>query len=94
MYTIFNEPFHKRGNSFDASTEDFEFAKMFMDITEDLLKEGKLKTHPEEVGERGLEGALAGMRDMKGDKVSRRKLVYRVGETPEGSEAKVDFAAA
>ncbi len=70
MYTIFNEPFHKAKNDFPAMKEDFEFAKMFMEITEGLLKDGKLKTHPEKVGNAGLEGALRGMEDMKADKVS------------------------
>lgn len=42
-----------------------------------------LKTHPEQVGENGLHGALKGMEDMKNDKISGRKLVYRVKETPE-----------
>lgn len=91
MYTIFNEEFEKAGRKTPAVPEDFEFAKKFFDITEKLLHDGKLKTHPEKVGEKGLEGALHGMEDMKNDKVSRAKLVYRVRETPENSslEAKL-----
>ena len=92
MYTIFNEPFHKGKNEFPAVKEDFEFAKMFMEITENLLKEGKLKTHPEKVGDGGLEGALKGMEDMKADKVSGQKLVYRVGETPEEASKKIELS--
>lgn len=42
-----------------------------------------LRTHPEQVGENGLQGALQGMEDMKNEKISGRKLVYRVEETPE-----------
>jgi hypothetical protein len=57
MYTIFNEPFTKAGRDTPAVPEDFEFAKKFFDITEKLLAEGKLKTHPETVGPKGLEGA-------------------------------------
>ncbi|GIZ38404.1 hypothetical protein CKM354_000182100 [Cercospora kikuchii] len=82
MYTIFNDPFTKAGRETPAVPEDFEFAKKFFQITEDLLKEGKLKTHPEQVGGEGLVGALKGMEDMKNDKVSGKKLVYRVAETP------------
>jgi hypothetical protein len=82
MYTIFNEEFQKGPKVTPASKEDFEFAKKFYGITEELLKEGKLKTHPEKVGEKGLEGALQGMEDMKNGKVSGVKLVYRVADTP------------
>jgi len=82
MYTIFNEPFEKGGRMTEPSKEDFEFAKKFFGITEKLLAEGKLKTHPEKVGERGLEGALEGMQHMKEGKVSGVKLVYRVADTP------------
>ena len=91
MYTIFNEAFSKGKNETPANQEDFEFAKKFMDITERLIKEGKLQTHPEKVGEGGLAGALKGMKDMQGDKVSGQKLVYRVGET-EGEGASADYA--
>lgn len=82
MYTIFGEPFTKAGRETPAMPEDFEFAKKFFGITEQLLAEGKLKTHPEKVGENGLAGALQGMEDMKNEKVSASKLVYHVADTP------------
>lgn len=91
MYTIFGEGFKKGPNEMAASKEDFEYAKMFMDMTEKLFAEGKLKTHPEQVGRDGLEGALKGMQDMKDEKVSRSKLVYNVADTPSGSVAEVSF---
>ena len=91
MYTIFNDPFTKAGRETPAVPEDFEFAKQFFNITEKLLAEGKLKTHPEKVGEKGLEGALHGMQDMKDDKVSGSKLVYRVRDTPKDSKAEVEL---
>lgn len=91
MYTIFNDPFEKGGRETPAVPEDFEFAKKFFEITEKLLAEGKLKTHPEQIGSNGLEGALQGMEDMKNDKVSGKKLVYRVRETPENSSAQVEL---
>ena len=91
MYTIFNDAFEKAGKETPAVPEDFEFAKKFFGITEKLLAEGKLKTHPEQVGEKGLEGALKGMQDMKDEKVSGKKLVYRVRETPEDSTAEVEL---
>ncbi|TKA81666.1 hypothetical protein B0A55_01337 [Friedmanniomyces simplex] len=91
MYTIFNEKFEKGGKEFPAVSEDFEFAKKFFGITEKLLADGKLKTHPEQVGADGLAGALQGMEDMKNEKVSAKKLVYRVAETPADSKADVEL---
>jgi hypothetical protein len=82
MYTIFGEEFSKGGRSTPATKEDFDFAKKFYGITEKLLADGKLKTHPEKVGEGGLEGVLKGMDDMKNNGVSGVKLVYRVADTP------------
>jgi NADPH:quinone reductase-like Zn-dependent oxidoreductase len=91
MYTIFNDPFTKAGRETPALQDHFDFAKQFFQITEDLLREGKLKTHPEKVGEKGLEGALQGMEDMKNERVSANKLVYRVRETPAGSTASIEL---
>ncbi|KAK4497304.1 hypothetical protein PRZ48_011754 [Zasmidium cellare] len=87
MYTIFNEAFSKAGRDTPAIPEDFEFAKEIFDITEKLLAEGNLKTHPAKVGPKGLEGVLQGMEDMKNEKVSGAKLVYRVKETPQDTNA-------
>jgi NADPH:quinone reductase-like Zn-dependent oxidoreductase len=91
MYTIFNEPFTKVGRDTPAIPEDFEFAKKFFNIAEQLLAEGKLKNHAEKVGRGGLEGALQGLEDMKNDRVSGQKLVYRVAETPADSTAEVEL---
>lgn len=91
MYTIFNEAFTKAGRDTPAIQEDFDFAKEFFAITEKLLAEGKLKTHPAKVGSKGLEGALQGMKDMQEEKVSGQKLVYRVRETPADSKAEVEY---
>lgn len=91
MYTIFNEPFTKGGKETPASPEDFESAKRVFELTEKLLAEGKLKPHPEAVGEGGLRGVLKGMKDLQEDKVSGQKLVYRVEETEGGKEESVSF---
>ena len=91
MYTIFNDAFEKGGNKTPAVPEDFEFAKKFFEITEKLLAEGKLKTHPEKVGPKGLEGVLQGLQDLKNDKVTGQKLVYRIGDTPSGTTAEVEL---
>jgi hypothetical protein len=91
MYTIFGNAFEKRGNKTPAIPEDFEFAKKFFGITEKLLAEGKLKPHPEKIGPNGLEGALQGLQDLKNDKVTGQKLVYRVKETPQDSKAEIEL---
>lgn len=91
MYTIFNDPFEKAGKTTPAVPEDFEYAKKVFGVAEKLLAEGKLKTHPEKVGSNGLEGALQGMQDMKADKVSGQKLVYRVAETPANSTTEIEL---
>ena len=92
MYTIFDEPFTKGGRETPASPEDFASAKEVFALTEKLLKEGKLKPHPESVGAGGLRGVLQGMQDLKDDKVSGKKLVYRVEETDGGKgEESVSF---
>ncbi|KAK1090037.1 hypothetical protein LTR48_009090, partial [Friedmanniomyces endolithicus] len=83
--------FEKGGKEFPAKREDFEFAEKFFGITEELLREGKLKTHPELVGSDGLAGALKGMEDMKDEKVSAKKLVYRVKDTPKETKAEVEL---
>lgn len=91
LYTVFGEAYTKGGRETPASPEDLEFGKKWYAIVEKLLAEGKLKTHPEKIGERGLEGALQGMQDMKEDKVSGQKLVYRVADTPQDSKAEVEL---
>lgn len=82
MYSVFGEPFEKKGVKFPASPDDFEFTKKFMGITENLLADGKLKPHAEEIRENGLEGVLKGFADLKAGKVSGNKLVYLVADTP------------
>jgi len=82
MYTIFNEEFTKGATKYPASKEDFDFAKTFFEMTEKLIADGKLKTHPDKLREGGLEGALKGMDEMKAGKVSGEKWVYKIDETP------------
>lgn len=91
MYTIFNDAFEKAGRNNPAVPEDFEFAKEIFGITEKLLAEGKLIPHPEKVGSDGLEGVLQGLQDLKNDKVTGQKLVYRVQDTPANSSAEVEL---
>ena len=55
MYTIFNEPYTKWGKHTPAIPEEYEFAKKFWALTNDLFAAGKLKTHATDVRSGGLE---------------------------------------
>ncbi|KAM3414415.1 hypothetical protein BST61_g11053 [Cercospora zeina] len=81
-YTVVGEAFEKKGKKFDAKPEDLEFARRFCELTEGLLKEGKLVAHPREenVGGKGLEGVLKGLEELRQGRVSGKKLVYGIGE--------------
>ena len=78
MYTMFGEGFYKYGKDFPDSKDDFEFGKTWMDLTEKLVAEDKVKPHPKRVGIGGLQGVLNGMEEMKAGKFSGEKLVYRI----------------
>jgi hypothetical protein len=70
MYTIFGEGFYKYGDERPASEKDWEFAKMWMGLTEKLVSEGKIKAHPKRIEVGGLEGILKGIEELKKEKVS------------------------
>jgi len=76
-YTIFGEDVWL-GAKFPASKEDHEFAKKWWEISEGLLREGKVKPIKVVVnkGGSGLEGVLAGLKESAEGKVSAEKLVY------------------
>ena len=80
-YSISGEAYIFEGESYEAQSADFAFAKRFMPVAEQLWAEGKLEPHPRRVGEGGLQGAVEGMREMKEGRVSGFKLVYRVDDT-------------
>ncbi|GAD93021.1 alcohol dehydrogenase, putative [Paecilomyces variotii No. 5] len=81
LMTFLGEPIDLFGKHFPANAAHFEFAKRFTELTEWLLKEGKLKAHPVIVGEGGLRGILGGLKLIRDGKISGVKLVYRVAET-------------
>ncbi|KAM5439880.1 hypothetical protein MferCBS31731_004291 [Microsporum ferrugineum] len=60
----------------------FRYAKEFVSMANQLLADGKIKVHPQQVCRHGLAGALDGLQMMRDGKVTRCKLVYRVAETP------------
>ncbi|KAJ8066078.1 hypothetical protein OCU04_005170 [Sclerotinia nivalis] len=55
---------------------------MFWDLNGKLLAEGKIKTHPVIVKDRGLAGIPDGLPEVAQGKISAAKLVYRVDDTP------------
>ncbi|CAO2647599.1 Nn.00g085210.m01.CDS01 [Neocucurbitaria sp. VM-36] len=73
-YTALGEKYNDR---FLASQTDYEFGAKFWKLSEDLLKCGKLKTHPVEI-RTGLEGVPKGLKDLEDGKVSGVKLVFKV----------------
>jgi hypothetical protein len=78
-YTACGERFVLMDNmEFPAKREDFEYAVMFWALARDLLVQGKFKVHPPSVRNGGLEGILEGLDEMRQDKVSGEKLVYRI----------------
>ncbi|KAL9615974.1 MAG: hypothetical protein Q9160_009098 [Pyrenula sp. 1 TL-2023] len=77
-YSHIGETFEKFGNRFEASTVDFNFAKMWALVCERLLAEGRVKVHPPRV-ESGIEGVVEGMQRLKRGEVSGEKLVFTVG---------------
>ncbi|GAB1318591.1 Alcohol dehydrogenase zinc-type [Madurella fahalii] len=76
-YTALGEAFDV-GFAVPAVPGDFEFAKMFGELSRELLAAGQVKPVRAEVnrGGKGLEGALVGMRELKAERVSGAKLVY------------------
>lgn len=54
---------------------------IFGPVMQALLDEGKIKSHPVSVGMGGLDGVLGGLEELKGGKVSGKKLVYRIADT-------------
>ncbi|CAG8090629.1 unnamed protein product [Penicillium olsonii] len=77
-YTGLGETFHKGAKEFPANQEHLEFQAKFWKLSEELLAQGKLKTHPAEVQEGGLDAVLDGVDDLRQNKVSGVKLVYKI----------------
>ena len=62
----------------EGSTETREFAVKWFKTAQQLLDEGKLKTHPLKVMPGGFKGVLEGMDLLRKKQISGQKLVYRV----------------
>ncbi|KAK3313726.1 chaperonin 10-like protein [Apodospora peruviana] len=66
----------------ERAIADGEFAYWFYRYLSHLLAEGKFKTHPHEVLPGGLDGILDGVQRLYDGKVSAKKLVARIADTP------------
>ena len=81
-YTVIGEAFDKLGAHVPAKPQDFEHAKAFWKITQELMEEGMLKPHPVDVRQDGLIGVFDGLQRAREGKVSGTKLVYRIADSP------------
>ncbi len=77
-YTVVGEAFQFGPNAIPAKPEDFEFGKMFWELSRGLLEQGKVKVHKPSVNKygKGFDGILKGMDEMKKGNVSGEKLVF------------------
>jgi NADPH:quinone reductase-like Zn-dependent oxidoreductase len=81
-YTVFGETIMDRATVVPGRVKDFEFAKMWWALCEDLLRDGRVVPHVRpRLGSGGLAGVLDGLQLLREGKISGEKLVYRVGET-------------
>ncbi|KAG0650529.1 Trans-enoyl reductase lepG [Hyphodiscus hymeniophilus] len=78
MYTMFGEEFDKYGENWPASKEDYNFAKRWMELTEKLVAQGKLRPHPVKLCPGGLEAVGKGIEELMGGKISGEKMVYSI----------------
>lgn len=66
----------------EEAKKDGDFAYIYYRYMSKLLAEGRLSGHPFEVMPRGLESVGDGVRRLYENKVSAKKLVYRIADTP------------
>ncbi|KAM3065602.1 Trans-enoyl reductase boa5 [Clarireedia jacksonii] len=75
--TIFGRPIELAGEfARDAKPEDRKLAEKFVKTAEELIWEGKLKSHPTRLMEGGLNGVIDGVDLLRKGKISGEKLVY------------------
>lgn len=79
-YSFLGEEWEQFGVVNPASLEDFEYSKGFAILSEKLLAQGKIKPHPVELRNGGLDGIPEAMEDLRAKRVSGKKFVFRVEE--------------
>jgi NADPH:quinone reductase-like Zn-dependent oxidoreductase len=72
----FNAPFKIQDQVPPAPPELFQGAVDFVKVAEQLLAEGKIKTHPKDVRKGRLRGVLDSIQDLRDKKVHGKKLIY------------------
>ena len=80
-YTVFGETIMDGSTVVPGRAKDFDFAKTWWSLCENLLRDGKIVPHRARVERGGLGGVLDGLRLLREGKVSGEKLVYKVSET-------------
>jgi hypothetical protein len=77
-YTVVGEYFKFGPTEFQARPEDFEFGKMFWELSRELLEKGAVKVHRPAVNKvwRGIRWCSESMQAMLEGKVSGEKLVF------------------
>lgn len=78
LYLTIGDPFKKFGKNFEVQHDTFHFAKKFVGIAEDLLAKGRIRAHPVQAMEGGLEKVPEGLSLLRRGKVSGKKLVYKL----------------
>lgn len=81
-YTIIGEAFKFGPMEYPDKPEDRKFGQEFWDMSAKLITSKQISVHPPQVGKDGLKGVFDGLQQLREGKVSGRKLVYRVEETP------------
>ncbi|KAF7186583.1 Trans-enoyl reductase ACTTS2 [Pseudocercospora fuligena] len=77
-YSFTGEEWEQLGVTHPPSQEDFEYSKGFAELSEKLLAEGKVRAHPVDLREGGLEGIPAALDDLRAKRVSGKKIVFKV----------------
>ncbi|KAI8635374.1 GroES-like protein [Xylariaceae sp. FL1651] len=77
-YDAFGVAYPRFGTTYEPDPEEIEFARMFWNLTQELLASGALKPLRPEVNRlgSGLEGVVRGLDELRNDRVSGTKLVY------------------
>ncbi|PYI02719.1 alcohol dehydrogenase [Aspergillus sclerotiicarbonarius CBS 121057] len=81
-YTAVGEAYIMGPRKMPAKPNDVKHHLLWQAIFQDLLNQGKIKTHPISKQPYGLKGVLNGLDLLRENKVRGQKLVYRVDETP------------
>jgi NADPH2:quinone reductase len=70
------------GTSHDGPASEQDFASAYFRLFGRWMKEKRFEGHPYEVVPGGLEGVEEGLRRLQDGKVSAKKLVYKIADTP------------